>query len=852
MGSAPASLSQRTETGMLGPFSCSEDETMGWQKVLRKAGVAVAIVCGVATGGNAADEAAAGVSGWVAKKNGTVVGRNRRSGEKYQGDVLKVVQKLADDLSRDSGGPGGTIVIAAGKYVASGEHTLEIGSGIHLRAEAPGSTRLKLADGALTKPARDGFMFVRADGSDIVIEGLVFDCNGRGNVVRSPLKKDAEKGAMEIHLEDASAFAGRGRALGIGRPHRKKPGGFRVRDAAGSERVMAKAVDEESGTIRLQFDALDRTYSTERDAEAVYYPMTGGIDIRGARYTVRNCRFVDVQESAGVRGRGGGRGKKRLVGNEVIGLHGGTAVRLHRVKSGGILRGNFIDGCEAGYNKFWGEGISIEQNEHSICTENVVRGPGDRLIRANYANHCVIANNTVRVPLVPLPPFDGSAWEPVGDDETVAPADGRRGGALVEAGKKGRAGLRVAMEKDRRDWRRYNRLHLWTRAETDGAKLRLRLVGPGGGSAVYRRRTWVGGEGQVLTFDLTDPAVAKGGFSLGEARTAELYYAKPAEGSTFRFANARLGRKTGWGVTVWGAHDTTVADNTFYGVGGNRGTIYYGQRARNLTITGNTLAYCYEGIGWAGGDETGITVSENTLYATMGGIRGDVTATDNVITYDPSNSGTKFSISARIARGNRLKKTRGIRSTGGGVVTGNRLVGYHGPGILLTGSGGTAAHNVLKRGTGTAIRQAEDGRAHLIRGNTVDGADHALALQGSDATVADNRVGRTADAAVAAAGEDTAFRDNRGLGVVSERVTLRSGQAPAGRLDGVAEDPSRRPIVRSVQPVKKTLPKGDHAIDVEPTWDGSQSDWDIVIRWETDPGEDYDVVLRVDTGPPTS
>jgi hypothetical protein len=220
---------------------------------------------------------------------------------------------------------------------------------------------------------------------------------------------------------------------------------------------------------------------------------------------------------------------------------------------------------------------------------------------------------------------------------------------------------------------------------------------------------------------------------------------------------------------VWGAEATTVADNTFYGVGSRQGTIYYGSggwsASRELAISGNTLAFCYDGIGKAGTRATRIAVTGNTLYATMGGIRGDVSAVGNVITFDPGNAATRYSIQALAASGNRLVRSRGIATPPDGVanIRGNTVEDCHGPAIVSADNhGALIAGNVLRSRLpgATAILLAETASGNRIADNWISADGVAMDLRGSRSAVTGNLIRTAAEKPVRDAGEGNTVRDN--------------------------------------------------------------------------------------------
>ncbi|MFP4056504.1 MAG: right-handed parallel beta-helix repeat-containing protein [Candidatus Brocadiia bacterium] len=796
------------------------------------------------------------------KDKGKAIGKSLATGEEHRGDILEVLQKLSDALDVEAGGPGGRIMIADGVYVTAGDDCVELRSGVHIAAARRHGATLKLADGGAVR-RKSGWFFSGRRVRNVVVDGIVFDGNREAQTVSTRLTRDAAAGDAELHVADASKFAGRKRQLGIGRKKKwNTPGGFQVRDQNGQERAKASEVDADANVIKLLFP-LRKSYSADAEAEAVFYPRIGAVTINGGNYAIRNCMCINTQESPVLFVSGGADqpGPKVLEDNIVTDHRGGACVRLQRGTCGGVLRGNVVEGGIAWYQRFWGEAIALEGNHHSICQGNIIKGPADRLIRANDAHHCVVANNVVWVPLATFDAFDDiGGWEPLRGDETLqAQAEEKRQGKAalrVAAGTRDGPGVRCrSLDETRRDWTPYNRAHLWVKAQHSALPLHLRLADGAGNFQDFRTHTWVGGEWEIATLDLTDPVASEGTLDRRDVREVQLTCQTDADGLVFAVDHLRLGQRTGWGITVWGASHTVVADNTFYGVGSPAGTIYYGSggwsASSQLTISGNTLAFCYDGIGWARQAERRIVVDGNVLYATMGGIRGDVVATGNLIAYDPSNARTTCSIDASVASANFLYKTRGIRAAGSPApnITGNTLVDTLGPGILSEeNQGALIASNVLQSRIQAepAVRLLESASHNRIAGNWIQGGAAAFDIRGSDSVISDNFAKEAGPEPILARGARNTFRDNHGAPVAQGRLTLASGAQPAGRLRAVATDEARPPVVRSIRPVPETTPDAPYAFDAYPQWDPQAGCWDVVVEWKRDPGADLDAVVVVD------
>ncbi|WP_157231429.1 hypothetical protein [Halostagnicola larsenii] len=87
----------------------------------------------------------------------------------------------------------------------------------------------------------------------------------------------------------------------------------------------------------------------------------------------------------------------------------------------------------------------------------------------------------------------------------------------------------------------------------------------------------------------------------------------------------------------------------------------------------------------------------------------------------------------------------------------------------------------------------------------------------------------------------TVVRDNVGAGVSEGTVTLTSGSSPAARVKGVDSfgDVTLDLRAKPVSPPSSAM-GWDHRFE----WDGSQ--WDLIIEWTTDPGQDMDLDYIVD------
>ncbi|RKD89231.1 right-handed parallel beta-helix repeat-containing protein [Halopiger aswanensis] len=87
----------------------------------------------------------------------------------------------------------------------------------------------------------------------------------------------------------------------------------------------------------------------------------------------------------------------------------------------------------------------------------------------------------------------------------------------------------------------------------------------------------------------------------------------------------------------------------------------------------------------------------------------------------------------------------------------------------------------------------------------------------------------------------TIVRDNVGDGIASGSVTLESGAAPAARVEDIAEHGSATLDLRAQV---TTVPDVPFAWDHRFEWTGDG--WDLVIEWESDPGEDLELNFVAD------
>ncbi len=225
----------------------------------------------------------------LAEGNGAT-GTSSVSGNTYRGDVMEVLQKLNDEIATDNGGDGGKIVLKNGTYVT--DVGLTLGNGVHLVAESRHGPVIHLKEGASVK--QNGYTFVTARGTNIVVDGIAFRANRATEQVRTELTRDASSGDKTLHVKDAGPFEGRGKSIGMGRPGRNQPGGMQLRDSEHSERIMIKSVNTKENTLDLKWGGVRNRYARDRGAGIVFYPSVQGVTISGENYIVRNCKFVNL------------------------------------------------------------------------------------------------------------------------------------------------------------------------------------------------------------------------------------------------------------------------------------------------------------------------------------------------------------------------------------------------------------------------------------------------------------------------------------------------------------------------------------------------------------------------------
>ncbi|WP_436922948.1 RICIN domain-containing protein [Halosimplex amylolyticum] len=84
-------------------------------------------------------------------------------------------------------------------------------------------------------------------------------------------------------------------------------------------------------------------------------------------------------------------------------------------------------------------------------------------------------------------------------------------------------------------------------------------------------------------------------------------------------------------------------------------------------------------------------------------------------------------------------------------------------------------------------------------------------------------------------------RDNLAGGVDHGTVTLSSGASPAARVEGVTDQGG---VTLDLRAKPRTAPGGAFAYDHHFEWTGDQ--WNLVVEWTADPGEDVDLDYIVD------
>ena len=180
------------------------------------------------------------------------------------------------------------------------------------------------------------------------------------------------------------------------------------------------------------------------------------------------------------------------------------------------------------------------------------------------------------------------------------------------------------------------------------------------------------------------------------------------------------------------------------------------------------------------------------------------------------------------------------------------------PGVMVTDPNNVVINGgVIKNCTGEGIRvHAYDPYPGNARGITLsdlrvyddqDEPTQAYGIRETGDYVMNNRIvdcdvrDGGVEANIAVTSESTTVADNVGGGIASGTVTLESGSEPAARVEGVSEAQDVTLDLRA-----KTFDGPDSALawDHHFAWTGDQ--WDLVIEWRTDPGEDVTLDYIVD------
>ncbi|MCU4973506.1 RICIN domain-containing protein [Halobacteria archaeon AArc-m2/3/4] len=91
--------------------------------------------------------------------------------------------------------------------------------------------------------------------------------------------------------------------------------------------------------------------------------------------------------------------------------------------------------------------------------------------------------------------------------------------------------------------------------------------------------------------------------------------------------------------------------------------------------------------------------------------------------------------------------------------------------------------------------------------------------------------------------ETSVIRDNVGDGVDSGTVTLESGAEPAARVEGVSQN---RDVTLDLRAKTFEGPSASFAWDHYFEYDGEAEQWDLIVEWRTDPGEDVELDYIID------
>lgn len=188
------------------------------------------------------------------------------------------------------------------------------------------------------------------------------------------------------------------------------------------------------------------------------------------------------------------------------------------------------------------------------------------------------------------------------------------------------------------------------------------------------------------------------------------------------------------------------------------------------------------------------------------------------------------------------------------------ITGADTPGVMITDPNNVVINGgVIKNCTGEGIRiHSYDPYPGNARGVTVsdlriyddqDEPTQAYAIRETGEHSMNNRIvdcdvrnGGT-EGLIEVTSESTMVADNVGDGVASGTVTLESGSEPAARVEGVSQV---RDVTLELRAKTFDAPDASFAWDHRFEYNGDTGQWDLVVEWVTDPGEDLTLDYIVD------
>lgn len=109
--------------------------------------------------------------------------------------------------------------------------------------------------------------------------------------------------------------------------------------------------------------------------------------------------------------------------------------------------------------------------------------------------------------------------------------------------------------------------------------------------------------------------------------------------------------------------------------------------------------------------------------------------------------------------------------------------------------------------------------------------------------VANNDLRNAGDVLLSVSHPDVLVRDNLGAGVAQGSVTLQTGESPAARVEGVS--PFREATL-DLRARAANAPDATFSWNHYFEFNADRNEWDLVIDWRTDPGEDIELDYIVD------